>query len=396
MGFRFSKRITLAPGVRLNIGKSGIGVSLGPRGLSLSAGPSGMYLNAGIPGTGLSWRERIDARPAAARREADDGHAGDVRFEVDADGELQLRDAHGQPLPAAAAGRIRAEQADSIAALLQQAAARINAELAACLGVHLQTPDPVAAPCGLAPFALPAPRPPQEAPPSLLDRILLRGELLEQRQAAAEARYREELHDWEQARVAHEQVREAVDKAFRLAARGFGAGMEAALDFVLSGIAWPKETQVSYLISYDQSAVAVDVDLPDEDATPRTGAEVRATRLALKQRSDAQARRDFVTLCHGVLFRVAGEVFATLPSVRQCIVSGYVQRPDPASGHLRDEYILSAVIDREPWSRLDFAHLERIDPAAALQSFGARVALDRSARFRPVPPFALEDIGQTA
>ncbi|WP_254916319.1 DUF4236 domain-containing protein, partial [Pseudomonas aeruginosa] len=33
MGFRFSKRITIVPGVRLNISGSGISTSVGPRGL---------------------------------------------------------------------------------------------------------------------------------------------------------------------------------------------------------------------------------------------------------------------------------------------------------------------------------------------------------------------------
>lgn len=38
MGFRFSKRITLLPGVRLNISKSGISTSIGPRASVLQQG----------------------------------------------------------------------------------------------------------------------------------------------------------------------------------------------------------------------------------------------------------------------------------------------------------------------------------------------------------------------
>ncbi|MBN0430602.1 DUF4236 domain-containing protein, partial [Pseudomonas aeruginosa] len=60
MGFRFSKRITIVPGVRLNISGSGISTSVGPRGLSLTMGKRGTYLNAGLPGTGLAYRERLD------------------------------------------------------------------------------------------------------------------------------------------------------------------------------------------------------------------------------------------------------------------------------------------------------------------------------------------------
>lgn len=38
VGLRFQKRITLIPGVRLNIGMKGCSLSLGPRGFSLNVG----------------------------------------------------------------------------------------------------------------------------------------------------------------------------------------------------------------------------------------------------------------------------------------------------------------------------------------------------------------------
>lgn len=41
MGFRFSKRITIVPGVRLNISGSGVRTSIGPRGLSITTARCG-------------------------------------------------------------------------------------------------------------------------------------------------------------------------------------------------------------------------------------------------------------------------------------------------------------------------------------------------------------------
>ena len=60
MGFRFSKRITIVPGVRLQHQRFGNQYLVGPRGLSLTMGKRGTYINAGLPGTGLSYRERLD------------------------------------------------------------------------------------------------------------------------------------------------------------------------------------------------------------------------------------------------------------------------------------------------------------------------------------------------
>lgn len=53
MAFRFRRRVRLAPGVRLNLSKSGGSLSFGPRGATLTLGPHGRRTTLGIPGTGL-------------------------------------------------------------------------------------------------------------------------------------------------------------------------------------------------------------------------------------------------------------------------------------------------------------------------------------------------------
>ena len=73
MGFRFQKRITLFPGLRLNLSKSGVSMSAGPRGASVTVGKNGIYGNVGIPGSGLSWRERLD-KPSGRSRSRDDSY----------------------------------------------------------------------------------------------------------------------------------------------------------------------------------------------------------------------------------------------------------------------------------------------------------------------------------
>src|ERR1700761_6630763 len=59
MGFRFQKRISILPGVRINLSKSGASASLGPRGADVNIGRDGVTTNAGIPGTGLSYRQKV-------------------------------------------------------------------------------------------------------------------------------------------------------------------------------------------------------------------------------------------------------------------------------------------------------------------------------------------------
>lgn len=79
MSLRFTRRITIFPGVRLNFSKSGVSLSVGPRGSSVTFGKRGIFGNLGIPGTGLSYRKRLDSPSSSSREQTDpydDGHDG--------------------------------------------------------------------------------------------------------------------------------------------------------------------------------------------------------------------------------------------------------------------------------------------------------------------------------
>lgn len=60
MGFRFQRRVRIAPGIRLNFSTRGMSTTIGPRGASINLGRSGVHANLGVPGTGISFRERLD------------------------------------------------------------------------------------------------------------------------------------------------------------------------------------------------------------------------------------------------------------------------------------------------------------------------------------------------
>lgn len=62
MGWRFRKTIKIAPGIKINLSKSGFSTTVGTRGASVNYGKNGAYLNTGIPGTGLFSRQRITSK----------------------------------------------------------------------------------------------------------------------------------------------------------------------------------------------------------------------------------------------------------------------------------------------------------------------------------------------
>ena len=55
MGFRFFRRMRIAPGVYVNFGKTGASVSVGPRGAKVTIGKRGVKSSVGIPGAGIRY-----------------------------------------------------------------------------------------------------------------------------------------------------------------------------------------------------------------------------------------------------------------------------------------------------------------------------------------------------
>lgn len=60
MGLKITKRIKLFPGVHLNVGKTGMSLSIGQKGANVNISKKGATGNIGIPGSGISYRKKID------------------------------------------------------------------------------------------------------------------------------------------------------------------------------------------------------------------------------------------------------------------------------------------------------------------------------------------------
>src|SRR4051812_10665080 len=59
MGWRFRHSFKVIPGVRLNLSKSGLSASIGAAPFTVNVGPRGVYGTASLPGTGISYRQRV-------------------------------------------------------------------------------------------------------------------------------------------------------------------------------------------------------------------------------------------------------------------------------------------------------------------------------------------------
>jgi hypothetical protein len=66
MSWRWRKRINIAPGLALNLSKSGVSMSAGVPGATVNVGRRGLRGTAGLPGTGLSVSKQIPRKIVAA------------------------------------------------------------------------------------------------------------------------------------------------------------------------------------------------------------------------------------------------------------------------------------------------------------------------------------------
>ena len=67
---KFRKRMSIAPGVKLNLSKSGVSLTGGAKGASVNVGKNGAFLNTGIPGTGIYDRKKL----GSGKGNAEGGH----------------------------------------------------------------------------------------------------------------------------------------------------------------------------------------------------------------------------------------------------------------------------------------------------------------------------------
>lgn len=62
MGINFRKSFKVAPGVKINVGKTGVSTSIGTRGAVVNVGKRGTRATVGIPGTGLSYSQKLGGK----------------------------------------------------------------------------------------------------------------------------------------------------------------------------------------------------------------------------------------------------------------------------------------------------------------------------------------------
>lgn len=341
MAIRFRRTITLFPGVKLNIGKTGItGLTIGPRGFSFTIGRDGTYANVGLPGTGLSYRTKLTGSPAAEKEATlpPPQPLENLTLAVNEAGELEITTAGGERLAGQALEQVKKSQREQLEQWLAAEAERQN-NLKPLLELYHLTP------------------PPHNEPD--FD-VLPAGE-------------KEKLHT-----------------IYQQALDGDGEAMHQLLELVFSAIQWPRETKISFELSDDGTQLWCDVDLPEQEMLPTQMKTVnkRSLSLTLKDRPAGEQAQNYVTHIHAIGFRLIGEALACLPPLQTVVLSAYSQRLDGRTGHIQDDYLYSVRVNRPGWESLNFANLAQVDVVACFTQFELRRKVNGRGQITPIDPLS--------
>jgi hypothetical protein len=387
MAFRFQRRIKIAPGIRLNVSKRGVGLSAGPRGATMSVGRSGVYGNVGVPGTGLSFREKLNKKGSTESSGGAQGGQGNINISIDDDGQVTLLYHTGEPLSARETTTVRKQADVEIRAFMEEFCERRNGMLRSITTFHHRIPKPTDKP-----EYTPSLFKVQEPTPSLFAKVW----------ALIFPPFRRKLSrdhaDWSSAKASHdqgEQERKALEETFVFSDI---TAMERVLETYLGGIEWPKEPAIDFDLGEDNTTLALDIQFPDEDEMPDKEWSVPATQYKLtpKKMSATKRRQIYRDYIHSVMMRVAGEIFAHLPTVEHVLISGYRETINSSNGHAEAQYIISVIMHRDRWASMDFAKLRLIDPTEVFTGHLLNRSMTKTGVFKGISPFSPSDLEENS
>lgn len=412
MSFRFQKRIRVAPGLRVNLSKRGISTSVGRRGGTVSVGRRGVYGNVGLPGTGLSYRTKLNkkgvskgASPSRASNQSGSithQEQIDVRWD-DTIEDVRFYKGNGSALSEDETRGVRRAFKDELTAIYEEKADEINARTARLLRLHQDAFD------AKIPLEerMTAGIDDQPDEPSfqafydermeevtgsfsLLDRLLhllpsKKQELHQMVNGDAQMAFTEAKTAYEETIRSLKEEREHRQKLMNRVKEGDTEAMEAWALIYLDELDFPLETDVDFHIPQPDTAY-VDVDLPNPDKVPVKEAEVlKSGKLKITEKTQRDQRDHYARLAGGTALYLASYFFAYLPTVNCVVMSGYQQVLNEGTGHEDDIYIYSVNIDRDTFHSLN---LDQVHPFTALEQFDHRINATKTFVLKEITPFA--------
>lgn len=412
MGIRFRKSIKILPGIRVNLGLNGASLSMGPRGASVSIGKREVYANASIPGTGISFRNKIGGNSKQQSRlsaqqlkelekQNTENTTHSIVLNMKEDGTIIYKDSNEDELSRAMINMAWEQNADTISSWIKNEATKIN-DMDMISSLHCDMPYPNSEP-EIEKLDFPETIPKKPTKKSIkelsLFQKLFSSKAKKQYQEDlnnTKSAYIKELESWTQNLEVYEKKKKKHEREQLKLADNFSElirnkidTMSTYLEKVYNGLNWPRETLISYEISNNKKTIFIDIDLPEIEDIPQKTAAISSTgkKLNIKQKTEKQLRLEYATHIHAIALRISAYTFATLPSLETVVLSGYSQRLDKSTGSINDEYLYSVKFDRKSMLKIDYNNLEQLDTIESFQNFEHIRKMTTTGIFKQIEPY---------
>ena len=410
MGIRFRKSIKILPGVRVNLGLGGLSLNAGPRGATVSFNKQGIYSNTSIPGTGISFREKISSNLRSEKSIKQQQIAEKVKISAKnlvldllSDGNIAYKDKDGNEIDKKIITELWKQKSYILRSWLENEAEKIN-DMDLITTIHYDMPNPYNEPqLEDLEFDKEKPTEPKkkviEKPsffkslfsPSLKQRYQDELDNAENEFKKETELYKINLHNWEKEKIEFNKTQNELRANFSNLIRTDVNTMSEYLEKVLQSLDWARETSLSYDINTLENTVYIDIDLPEIEDIPQKIATISANgkKLNIKDKTEKQLKIEYATHIHAIALRVASYTFATLPSIYNVVISGYSQRIDKSTGKENNEYLYSIKFNKSDFSKLNFDRIDLINPVESFDNFENIRNMSSTGIFKKIEPFKI-------
>lgn len=362
MGLRVRRSITICKGVKLNVGKKGMGISFGTRGLRYSINSSGRRTaTVGIPGTGVYYT-------------SSSGGAGKRKYSTDAYNrrrQLQLQ-RQQQKFDEMKENALKVEEYNNLIEVIKG----VHKECDDYVDwAHINSLNPPYNPPEFGPNKQRALKELEEFTPSFMEKIFKstgekRRSKLEEAVREAESKDIEEYEDWKNLHMLSGKILQGdIDAYFQVIDEmnpiddllDFGSDFEFGAD--------------------DSSNMQVEFRVKSDTVVPNYVLSLTQTgKLSKKNMTKTlyyELVQDYVCSCS---IRIARDMMALLP-VDTVVVHAVDSLLNTVTGHNEDVTVLSVVFDRNALNRLNF---QLVDPSDALQNFRHNMKFLKTSGLKPI------------
>lgn len=356
MGLRFHKSVKILPGVRLNFSKSGISTSIGGKGHSINIGQNGVYGSLGIPGTGLSYRQKIGDFNKINTKQ-DTYVPQPANMILDQNNKVLFVDEYNNPYNETLQKKMRSIYKDQVIYFYRQKAEEINKKVDELQNLHKNV-FPLKEDIYFereVPFEIAFPNIPYD------ENYMI---------------YKNNYENSERRRI--ELIRQINDYNLEI--------IEEILEIELAKLEFPLETNISFKV-LNKETIFLDVDLPEIEDLPMEKASItEAGNLSIKKRTQKDLKENYLNLVLGIAYYVISYVFSVIPTCMRVIMSAYTQRMDLTTGHIKDTYIYSLDVNGQKFFSLNF---QNIDPKLAINNFNPIIKYTSTFELKEIEPYEI-------